>query len=188
MINPEDLIEIGTIQKPHGVKGELSVTLHDADVDLSGLRCVFIEREGLPVPFFISSVRERSTLARLVHIDGIDTEADARRVAGAPLLAMADEVTAMLHEAGEADAGAEDADGIYANDLLGLTASSEGRVLGKVKAIDDSTANLLMVIERADGGDNAPPLLVPLAAEFIAGIDPEAKTLELTLPDGLLDL
>lgn len=189
MLTPDDLIEIGTILKPHGVKGELSVTLHDADVDLAGLRCVFVEREGLPVPFFITGVRRKSTLGRLVHIDGIDSEEAARRFTGAPLSGLRTEVEAMLAEAREADGedGDDDGDGVYANDLIGLTAVADGHPLGEVTAIDDSTANLLLVIKRA-GADDGPPLLVPLAGEFIAGIDPDGKVLELTLPDGLLDL
>lgn len=188
MLTPDDLIEIGTVLKPHGVKGELSVTLHDADVDLGGLRCVFVERDGLPVPFFISGVRNKSTLGRLVHIDGIDTEEAARRFNGAALLGLRSEVEAMLAEAREADDTDDDGEGVYANDLIGLTAVACGTTLGEVTAIDDTTANLLLVIKRAGEPDETPPLLVPLAGEFIAGIDPEAGELELTLPDGLLEL
>lgn len=187
MLTPDDLIEIGTVLKPHGVKGELSVTLHDADVDLGALRCVFMEREGLPVPFFISGVRNKSTLGRLVHIDGIDTEEAARRFSGAALLGLRAEVEAMLAEAREADDTDDEGEGVYANDLIGLTAVAAGATLGEVTAIDDTTANLLLVIKRAGDAD-APPLLVPLAGEFIAGVDPEAGVLELTLPDGLLEL
>lgn len=188
MLRPEDLIEIGFILKPHGVKGELSVTLHDADVDLAALRCVFIDRDGLPVPFFISGVRPKGSLARLVHINGIDSEEAARRFAGAAVFGLRTEVEEMLAQARAADDSEDDEhEGIYANELIGLHAVADGVLLGDVEAIDDSTANLLMVIRRAEAPD-APPLLVPLAAEFIQGIDPDSGTLHLSLPRGLLEL
>lgn len=184
MIDHSQLIEIGELVKPHGVKGELTLTLHEPDIQLADLRCIFIDRDGLPVPFFIDSVRNRSTLARLVHIDGITTEQEAKKLSATPVFALKEEVDAMMQANLD-----DDEDGVYANDLIGLEARYDGKTLGKVTAIDDSTQNLLLVIEPLEQGDQrVKPLLVPLAGEFITAIDDENGILELDIPEGLLEL
>lgn len=187
MIREEELIEIGKVNKPHGIKGELSVSLHDDRVDLGSLRCVIIDRDGIPVPFFISSLRPRSSAAWLVTLDGVDSDAKAKSFTGVPVRALRAEVEPMLAREAEGDEGGEEAEGFYANDLMGLRAvTTGGEALGTVEDIDDSTANILMVI-RPDSPE-AKPLLVPLAGEFIEGIDPEGGMVTLELPPGLLDL
>ena len=56
--------------------------------------------------------------------------------------------------------------------------------LGTLSAVDDSTANVLLVIERADGEE----MLVPACEEFIVGFDRHQRTITLQLPEGLTDL
>ncbi len=56
MILRTDITEAGVFNKPHGIKGEISATL-DYDTDLSDVKCIVIEIEGIFVPFFIVSVR-----------------------------------------------------------------------------------------------------------------------------------
>ncbi len=79
----------------------------------------------------------------------------------------------------------DEGEGLYARDLIGMEAWADGRLLGKVTDIDDSTANLLMVVE-ADG--DAKPQLIPVAPEFFADIDIGSGRIELDLPEGLLEM
>ena len=55
-----------------------------------------------------------------------------------------------------------------------------GKAIGRVEAIDDSTANVLLVTE--DGK------MIPAADEIITDIDPVGKTITARLPEGLLDI
>ncbi|MDE6415571.1 MAG: 16S rRNA processing protein RimM, partial [Duncaniella sp.] len=71
MISSESIIEIATFNKPHGVNGELSVTLDD-DIDFMQLRCIVVEMDGIFVPFFVKSVRPRGASSVLLSVDGIN--------------------------------------------------------------------------------------------------------------------
>ena len=52
-------ILIGRIQKVQGYDGTLSVKLEkDFEEDISEMESVFIEYEGKPVPFFITSLED----------------------------------------------------------------------------------------------------------------------------------
>ena len=159
--------------KPHGIKGEISASF-DPRVDVGALKCVVAEVNGLFVPFFIDAIRSRGADAVLLTIDGITDENEAKLLSKKPLY--------LLN--GDAALAADDEDdGFYAEDLVGFSALDEdGAVIGKIAGVDSTTANVLFVIDRPDGSE----ALVPVADEFIDGIDPESATITLRLPDGLL--
>lgn len=54
--------------------------------------------------------------------------------------------------------------------------------LGEIVAVDDSTMNVLFVIEK-DGDE----LLLPAHEEFIIDLDRENRVLKVDIPDGLLE-
>lgn len=124
--------------------------------------------------FFIDAIRSRGADAVLLTIDGITDENEAKLLSRKPLY--------LLN--GDAALAADDEDdGFYAEDLVGFSALDEdGAVIGKIAGVDSTTANVLFVIDRPDGSE----ALVPVADEFIDGIDPESATITLRLPDGLL--
>lgn len=167
------LTPAGEFNKPHGIKGEISASF-DPRVDVGALKCVVAEVNGLFVPFFIDAIRSRGADAVLLTIDGITDENEAKLLSRKPLY--------LLN--GDAALAADDEDdGFYAEDLVGFSALDEdGAVIGKIAGVDLTTANVLFVIDRPDGSE----ALVPVADEFIDGIDPESATITLRLPDGLL--
>ena len=50
MFNYDDLYEIGTLGKPHGVKGEIAFRFSDDVFDRADADYLFVEVDGLPVP------------------------------------------------------------------------------------------------------------------------------------------
>lgn len=177
MIREKDLTRIGRLLKPHGIAGEL-VMLLTADVDMAALECVILPIDGIFVPFFINSCRPKSSETDLIGLDGINDETQAARLCPSEVYAL----TAALPAR---DPG--DEDGFYAEDLVGFTAldSESGKELGKITGIDTTTANYLFIIETPD---RKAPLLVPVADELIDTLDPDARTIGLSLPEGLTDL
>ena len=173
MITRGLLTPAGEFNKSHGIKGEISASF-DPRVDVGALKCVVAEVNGLFVPFFIDAIRSRGADAVLLTIDGITDENEAKLLSRKPLY--------LLN--GDAALAADDEDdGFYAEDLVGFSALDEdGAVIGKIAGVDSTTANVLFVIDRPDGSE----ALVPVADEFIDGIDPESATITLRLPDGLL--
>ena len=68
MIAADNLIEIGRFGKPHGIKGELSAIIPDFDIDPETLPCIFVELDGLMVPFFIIAVRTKGSESFLLTL------------------------------------------------------------------------------------------------------------------------
>ncbi len=71
MINKDNCILLGTLTKPHGTRGSLIVRfsgLKAEDIKKRGL--VFVEIDGLPVPFFIESFQEKTADTVILKIEG----------------------------------------------------------------------------------------------------------------------
>lgn len=173
MITESQLFPVGRLLKPHGINGEITVLL-TADVDLASLSCIVLRIDGIFVPFFINTVRPKSSETDLVTIDGVDSDADAARLCPA-------EVYALKKDLPAADA---DAEGMYASDFVGYGVVENGILLGKIEAIDDTTANYLFIIRTPEGKE----VMVPVADEFVTGIDTDTRIVSLELPEGMLDL
>lgn len=178
MIKEEEIREVGQFGTPHGINGELNASF-DADVDIEALSCIIVEIDGIYVPFFIQSLRSRGATAVLLTIDGISNENEASLLARKPIFALKNECTVF-----ETDEDVED--GFYAEDLIGYKCcDTDKKFSGLIVSIDDSTANVLFVIE-AKG--YARPLLVPVADEYIADLNPGNKSIVFELPEGFLDI
>ena len=175
MITRQNLTRIGSIFKPHGIKGELSVTI-DYDVLPEDLRCIVLDIDGIYVPFFIESYRKRGTESYLVKIDGIEDEHAASVLANHDVFAISEELPC------EDD---EDGEGVHLFDLEGYSlCTDDGKTIGVIDYIDDSTANILFHVKNTSG------ILtyIPFAEEFITALDTDNKIIEMNLPEGLIDL
>lgn len=190
MILRTELKEIGRLQKPHGINGEINVQSQlDAD-ELASLRCVVLEIDGIFVPFFISASRPKSAQTSLLTIDGITSEAEAAKLCPAPLYALRDDIRRLEATDSESEDDSEDEEddeeGFYAEDLIGYTVESDdGLLRGEIVDLDDSTDNYLFIVRDQEGRR----LMLPVAdGSMIEEVDPERHHILLSLPEGLLDL
>lgn len=181
MITGEMLAPIGHTGKPHGINGELNLFVNDrfldSDISLDDLRCIVMDVDGIFVPFFIGKLRAKGFDNLLVKIDGIDNEKDAKELASKTVYALTDEYNPSSTQNGK--------DGLYAEDLIGFAVNDEGKHLGVIEDIDDSTDNALFIISRVDSDK---PLYIPIADDFIDNIDIEKKIISMSLPQGMTDL
>lgn len=190
MILRTELKEIGKLQRPHGINGEINVQSQlDAD-ELASLRCVVLEIDGIFVPFFISASRPKSSHTSLLTIDGITSEAEAAKLCPAPLYALRDDIRRLEATDSENEEDSEDEEddeeGFYAEDLIGYTVESDdGLLRGEIVDLDDSTDNYLFIVRDQDGRR----LMLPVAdGSMIDEVDTQRHHLLLSLPKGLLDL
>lgn len=174
MIKPEEVYKIGTFGKPHGIHGELQMNFTDDVFDRVEADYVICSMEGILVPFFIESYRIRTATTALMKLEDVESVEQARRFTGL-------DIFFPIHLA----------DDLADNHLPSWSALEgyqveevECGLLGELKAVDDSTANVLLIIGQADGEE----LLVPACEEFIVGFDRRHRLITLQLPDGLLDL
>ena len=171
MIKQSELTSIGTFVKPHGIKGELSAETDLDSQEISALKCVVLDMDGIYVPFFVDTV--------LLKLDGVDSETEAKEYAGK-------EIYTLRTEVADDDAdGDENGDGLYAADLEGFEMKdAENRTIGVIRDYDDSTPNVLLIVESPDGRT----LYLPFADEFFLDIDPDGMTVTMDLPEGITDL
>jgi 16S rRNA processing protein RimM len=181
MIRLNELTPIGTIYKPHGINGEVSASF-DTNVNPNALRCIVLDCDGIFVPFFINSIRSRGSQAVLMIIDGFSNEKEVAQLSNKTIYG----VTAELEDDDiTEDDELDDEDGFYASDFIGYTIiDDKNEIIGKIIAIDDRTDNFLFVVTSRAGNET----YIPVADEFITGIDTTAKTLTMDLPIGLIDL
>ena len=178
MIQRTDLVEIGSFLKPHGIKGELTF-MPTTDVDIMQLHCIMTEVDGLMVPFFPKSIRSKGHELKLVLLDDIDDEKQAAELSNRPVYALANDVEIE-----------EDEEGYGAETFIGFTVidTDNSHPVGKIEYIDDSNENWLFMVQTNDNTERKNLIAIPIADELITSIDTDAKTIGMSLPEGLLDL
>lgn len=175
MISDKEIVEIGKFQKPHALKGELNAIL-DVDCDYAEDGFPFIvDIDGLYVPFYVESIRPKGSESFLVKLKGVDSQDEARQFVNKIIYGLRNEIEDYF--------GGEDLE--LPSDFIGykITDAILGDI-GIIKDIDDSTANLLFIVE----GETGSTIYIPIADEFIINIDDDIKMIETNLPDGLIDL
>ena len=171
MIKKEEVFKIGIINKPHGVKGEVSFTFTDDIFDrVEDCDYLVLLLDGILVPFFIEEYRFRSDNVALVKFEGIDSTEKARTLTNVevyyPMKFMDDQEEISSW-----------------NYFIGFRVEDiHHGCLGTVVDVDDATMNVLFVIENGDE-----EVLSPAHEEFILDIDRKKKILKVDIPDGLLD-
>lgn len=176
MITTEQITEIGRFNQPHGIKGEINAVISE-DVDIEKLSCIILNIDGIFVPFFISGVRKRGVQSFLITVDGVDCEQKAALLTNKTIYALIDD--AALPDS------LEDVEGFYAEDLIGFNILSQDKeTIGTVVDIDDSTENVLFIVETTEGMTR----MIPVADEFITEIDVDNHRIIMNLPEGLLDI
>ena len=167
-------LAVGTIIKPHGIKGELNVMMSErAEVeDFAPGACLFIEIEGLDVPFFVGAMRSRGADSLLITLDEIADEKQAAELTGKTLYAYVD--PAELDDDEEMTVGA----------LIGYEVidGSSGDSVGHIADVQELTPGCwYFVLEETEK-------LLPAVDEMISEIAPETRRVTMDLPEGLAEL
>lgn len=170
MIREKELVKIGQFTKPHGINGEI-VLLTDYDLsEISGDPFVVCEMDGIQVPFFIDSYRQKGAAASLVKLERLDSEKQVKILAGKTVYIPANQLPQ------------PDKENIRREQLSGFAVTDEKYgPIGQVSDIDNSTLNILLRINR-----QGHEMLVPAA--LITAIDPEQNKITVALPEGFLDI
>ena len=170
MIREEDVYKIGVIGKTHGVKGELSIHVDDDVFDRVDADYLVLRLDGIFVPFFMEEYRFRSEEAVLMKFVGIDTQERARELTGT-------EVFFPRHLTEN-----DDETEMSMAQIVGFSIvnDADGKVVGKVESIDDSTVNTLFELDNG--------ILIPATDDMVTEIDAEKRVIRMILPEGLLEL
>jgi 16S rRNA processing protein RimM len=169
MIRQEEVYKIGRLGKAHGVKGEVSLQFDDDIFDRVEAEYLVLDIDGILVPFFMEEYRFRSDTVCLVKFCDVDTQQRAQELTGCDVyfpraLAETTDETPSLSM------------------LVGyeIVSVADGRAVGKIAAIDDSTANILFELETGQ--------LIPANDDLIEVIDTEQQQIRINIPEGLLNI
>lgn len=180
MLNKENFEPIGTLGRSHGLSGEISARLN---VDISALwgdederLFLMVEENSLLIPFRVEGLRSKAGDIDIIKFVGIDSKEAAESWSNSPVWLDKDYLCA--DESDEEDLGFAHFVGYTLRD------AATDQVVGRITAVDESTLNTLLVVERADMADE---VFVPIADELLIGINVEKKEIALTIPVGLLD-
>ncbi|MCO5274196.1 MAG: ribosome maturation factor RimM [Flavobacteriales bacterium] len=165
---------LGWLGKPWGHRGELALNIEAAGSGVLDMEVLFVELDGLGVPFFVAGMREVPRVGTLVKFEDIDDPQGAAFMVNAKVYA----------PPGHAKSGiSEEEEQWSPEDLLGLqVVDEEHGPLGEVTAIEGSDDNPVMVI-RSEGSE----VMVPIVDELISGIDEATGQLVVRTPPGLVE-
>ena len=154
------MLQIAKILKSNGTDGGLLIGVRDIEVGQIDLQePVFIEFDGLPVPFFIQDIHQRGTSKAIIHLNDIVNLEDAEEVVGRA-----------IYIEGEWEEEEK-------MDFTGWTLLNRGERVGVVTGMEPIPGNLCLYVGET---------LVPLHPDLIISADADSRTLDLDLPDGLL--
>jgi 16S rRNA processing protein RimM len=168
-----DSFQVGTIIKTHGIHGELILEVSYPELIENYKEPVFLELEGLLVPFFIKTLVPVSNERFRVAFDWIETENQAKKLVQAPVLIPNQNIQLSeqnLQETPELLVGFQ---------LVDVNTGPVGEVL----AFLDNKMNPLLAVETNKGEQ-----LIPFHSHFIRSINPTSKEILVELPEGLIDL
>ena len=164
------LLQIAQVLKSNGTDGELVWGFRDCGPeDINQEEPVFIEYDGLPVPFFIESLTPRGTSKALVRLGDIRSFEAAEEIVGRAVYAEEDALE-----------GWEDEESL--EDLIGWTLlDAEGRKAGTISDYEDIPGNPCIYVDTENG-----QAMLPLHEDLVLSVDPDRQEITMEIPDGLL--
>lgn len=182
MISRKEIAKVGRLGKTvvnRGSATRLSVTFPDVVLDDVVADIPFIiDIDGIFVPFYVKEFGyQQSTAAGaryIVEFSDVDAE-DAGRLAGKDVYFLVDDFREYV---GDTRLFAD------SDSIVGYSIVTDGKYVGKIVAVNDSTSNTLFIVDSPDGKE----ILIPVADEFVSDIDDSSHTITMTLPEGLITI
>ncbi len=172
MILENNIVRVGSTQKPYGIKGEIVMLFSSEKYAEVNTNYYFLMIDGVPVPFYIEEFTATANNMARVKFEDIDNEILASKYVNLEVYLPRDLV-------GNFDDNSDSDWHLF----IGYEVVDEDyNLIGVIKDVDESTINILFILSRSDDSE----LLIPATEDFIYSIDEENKVLEMKLPEGLI--
>ena len=170
MAEADDLVRIGVVVRPHGIRGELVVQATGETLSTLSPGSSVYSLDPARVARVLSMRPHQGRW--LVCLEGIQDRDEAEQVRGA---ALAVSVTDLV-PAGPGEA--------YVDDLVGCRLEeASGELVGTILAVREGGPQDLLEVDRA-----GTVVLIPMAGDWLVNFDLEDRLLVLRIPPGLVDL
>jgi 16S rRNA processing protein RimM len=151
-------LEIGVIGRPHGVRGQVLVWLHNpASTLMHELKAILVESpSGKRTTLAVGTTKLGTKGSTVLESSSLASREAAEAVKGWKVLIDKSILPPV-----------EDADEFYYHELIGLSVvTPSGAVIGRVREVMETSTDVL-VIDRAAGGE----LMVPMVSQFVHEFD-----------------
>lgn len=167
----EEILQVGVIASPHGLKGEARVFPTTDDVRrFKRLKDVILDAGEKKITLEIESVKFSGQFV-LLKFKGLDDIRDIEKYKGKGLYVTRDKAVRLRR------------DEYFIADLIGLSVRTEdGVMLGTLTNVIGTGANDVYVVKMEDG-----EVLIPAIRECILDVDIEGGLMTVHLLDGLLE-
>jgi 16S rRNA processing protein RimM len=172
-ISYEDLVVVGRVRRPTGIKGTVLVEVYSGDPQRFAVGDVVIADN---TEYEITGVGKSGSSMKLTFaaIDSIEKAAVLRD----------------LELSVPAESLPENPPGVYYHyEILGLAVvTTEGQALGTLSEILETGSNDVFIVspKRVQGEKKPAQILIPVLDGVIVGVDQETSTITVDMPDGIL--
>jgi len=170
----EDCYKLGYLHKTHGIKGGLVIRtdFEFSDNLIEEWESIFIEIDGILVPFFIDQIKGKSEQEIFIIFEDIDDESQAKIYTGRSVYI------------DKKDDPTQPQDDEFFDWLTySLIDKEEGLVGEIIELLEYPGQNMLKVRT-----EEAQEIILPAIEDWIVSIDTETKEILVDLPIGLIDL
>jgi len=176
-MNSQSLLLVGHVWRPHGVRGEVKITLETDDpMRLKGVSRLYFGRDSdRIISKEITSMRfQQSKPGRLaiVEMAGVETREEAESLQKMDVFASEEDLPPLAE--GE----------VFIHDLIGFSAATDqGETVGVVRDVLDTPAHLTFLVEREGRAD----VLIPDVPEIVTHVDVTGAKIVIRPIEGLLE-
>ena len=167
----KDYFKLGKIRKVN-FKGEIVFFFnHDINDNFEDLDFVFIEINKGLIPFFIDSIKIKDSKTAVIKFEDVD-EGKGKKLVNLNFFVEAEKYENNTPEA------------LFNEEIIGYTVidSNHGDIGIVNEILELPQHSVIQII------NNKIEILIPIAEEIINNIDPDNKIIEISAPEGLIDL
>ena len=173
MNTPSEFITLARVVKTQGRHGEVAVELHSDVPDRlhPGLRVFALAVDDTRRELKIEAAWPHKDFV-VLKLAGVDSISGAELLIGCELQVPGSERVPL-------EPGA-----VYVSDLVGCTLADRGREVGVIRDVRFGAGEAPLLVL----GSGKSELEIPFAQEFLVSVDLDARRIEMTFPEGLLDV
>ncbi|MFA5620894.1 MAG: ribosome maturation factor RimM [Weeksellaceae bacterium] len=168
----EDCYYLGKITKLHGFKGNLILHLDTDEPEIyQNMESVFIEKNGMLIPFFFENIGPHSKNKLLIKFEDLTPE-EAEKLVNRAVYLPLDTLPEL------------DEDGFYYHEIIGYKVFDDQKgEIGIIKNVNDSGLQDLFEIDF-----NGKEILIPIVDDWITEVNHDEQFIKIKTPEGLIEL
>ena len=168
-----DCEKIGFFRKTHGVHGDVILEFEPQfEISVEEAERFFVELEGLLVPFFLkeNGLRFKTANSAIVSFDDVETEKYAKRLIGCSVYLFKSEIIDETEKS--------------SSSLINyMVIDDNNKEIGPITNIDDYSGNIVLTVDYFGN-----EILIPFNEDLLIEINEDSKTIQIHIPEGLIDL